>query len=268
MKADLEAMRKACSSCQERLPSQPMEKPKAPNMPAYPFQQIHSDYFHIGGKIYLLIVDAFTGWPLIWQAKRGGTAEELQASLRDAFTTYGIPERLTSARGPQYTAIETRQFLKSMGVTHRICSAYNPHSNMRAETGVKSMKRILQDSLVQGEGLEGEKAKMALLEYRNTPHRDLKLSPAQLLFGRRMRDLIQLDEGQWAVNKEYLLDATESEERHQAKMEREGVKWSEHTKDQKPLELGADVLVQCQQGKHSGAWNRSATVIQLSLIHI
>ena len=109
-------------------------------------------------------MDAFTGWPLVWQAKKGGTAEELKQHLQDAFCTYGIPELLTSDGGPQYTSIIIRDFLEKWGVKHRITAAYNPHANMRAETGVKSMKRILMECVTKGDGLTGENAKKALME--------------------------------------------------------------------------------------------------------
>ena len=181
MKQDLENMRKTCEECQYNHPSQPKEKPTTPTLPDYPFQNINSDYFFLEGKVYLLIVDAFTSWPIVYAAKRGGTADELKEKLQECFSTYGIPENLTSDGGPQYTSHIVRDFLASWGVKHRICSAYNPHSNMRAETGVKSMKRILREAITRHDGLDGERARIAVMEYRNTPLRDLKRSPAQLL---------------------------------------------------------------------------------------
>ena len=39
-----------------------------------------------------------------------------------------------------------REFLARFGVSHRVSSAYNPHSNQLAEGAVKSAKRMLEDN--------------------------------------------------------------------------------------------------------------------------
>ena len=262
MREDLENMRKTCEECMENQPSQAREPPRAPEAPTYPFQHVHSDYFHLGGKVYLLIVDAFSSWPIVYEATRGGSADELKEKLMECFSTYGIPEQLTSDGGPQYTSHLIRDFLRSWGVKHRICSAYNPHANMRAETGVKSMKRILREACTRGDGLTGERARIALMEYRNTPLRDLNRSPANLLFGRHMRDLIQLAEGTWALDRRWHMDAGDRERAYAEKLKREGNKWAEHTKKLQNLKEGQDVLVQQGAGREKGKWNRSGRVIE------
>ena len=93
MKNDLEEMRKTCLDCTENQPSQPKEPPKGMIMPDYPFQTLHTDYFHLAGKVFLLMVDAYTSWPLVYQCHKGGTAAELKDALMQTFSTYGIPIR-------------------------------------------------------------------------------------------------------------------------------------------------------------------------------
>ena len=178
MKQDLEQMRKLCLDCRENQPSQTKEPPKGMIMPSYPFQTLHADYFHLAGKVFLLLVDAYTSWPIVKTCSNGGTAAELKEALIETFSTYGIPMTLISDGGSQFTAHETQNLLNSWGVEQRIASAYNPHANLRAETGVKSMKRILHDAVGTGYKLNGEKAAMAIMEYRNTPIRDLERSPS------------------------------------------------------------------------------------------
>ena len=67
-------------------------------------------------------------------------------------------------------------------------SAYFPHSNSRAELAVKSAKRMMKDNVNVENDITGDKMLCALLQYRNTPHPDTRLSPAQVLFGRQIRD--------------------------------------------------------------------------------
>ena len=66
--------------------------------------------------------------------------------LRRTFATFGIPDEIATDGGPEFTATATRQFLKEWGVHHRLSSVAFPHSNCRAEIGVKSVKRIITDN--------------------------------------------------------------------------------------------------------------------------
>ena len=85
--------------------------------------------------------------------------------------------------GPQFTSREVEMFFRSWGVKHRVSSAYVPHGNMRAEVGVKSMKRLIRNNLGPGGSLDTDRFSQAIMEYRNTPDRDMGCSPAQVVFG-------------------------------------------------------------------------------------
>ena len=71
---------------------------------------------------------------------------------------------------------------------HRVATAYNPHSNLRAETAVKTMKRLVTQNTGARGTLDTDALALALLQYRNTPNRDTGPSPAQVLFARKLRD--------------------------------------------------------------------------------
>jgi hypothetical protein len=59
----------------------------------------------------------------------------------------------------------------------------NPHRNARAELGVKTVKRMLMD-IVSAKGiLDRAVVSRALLQLRNTPDRDNKLSQPMLSLG-------------------------------------------------------------------------------------
>ena len=152
-------------------------------------QMLSSDYFTHAAKSYLVIVDRYSGWPVLKQC-RDDTAEELISALRDFFCTYGTPELLATDGGTVYTSSKTQAFLKTWGVRHRISTAYNPHANLRAETAVKSMKRLITENTGPSGTLNTDALATALLTYRNTPDRDTKRSPAQVLYARKLRDAI------------------------------------------------------------------------------
>ena len=94
----------------------------------------------------MVVVDRYSGWPSVHYPRDQGE-KELIRILRDHFETFGVPEELTSDGGSNYVSNATQEFLRIWGVKHRVSSAYTPHGNLRAETCVKSMKRLLQDNL-------------------------------------------------------------------------------------------------------------------------
>ena len=185
--ADIAATRNKCAACNSNAPSQAAMPPTTPEQPEYPFQHICADFFHHDGAAYLVLVDWYSGWPIVSPATNG--AKGLAHILRDTFATFGIPSTLTTDGGPEFTSTTIRELLSSWGVQHRLTSAYNPHSNNRAETGVKTIKRMIAGNTGPGGSLQTPFYK-ALLAYRNGPSPDTKMSPATCLFGRPTRDLL------------------------------------------------------------------------------
>ena len=133
-------MRDGCVTCVRNAPSQSLKPPVDPPVPAYPFQYMSLDYFSYAGNNYLVVVDRYSGWPFIHKCVEESAAELVRV-LRSFFCTWGTPEEIATDGGSTYMAAATQRFLGDWAVRHRVSSAYNPHSNMRAEMAVKSMKR-------------------------------------------------------------------------------------------------------------------------------
>ena len=133
---DVERTRAECWSCSINAPSQSAEPPVNLPEPEYPMQMIVADYFNLEGYNYLVIVDRYSNWPSVFRSKVKEGSEELCKLLRSHFAMFGRPEELATDGGPQFAAEKTTEFLRTWGVTHRLSSAYFPHSNLRAEQGV------------------------------------------------------------------------------------------------------------------------------------
>ena len=162
-----------------------------PRIPRLPFELIFSDYFKLHAFHYLIAGDRLSGWTEVVQVRPGthsSGAKGLCTALRQLFSTFGVPVEISSDGGPEYEAHEFKNFLDQWGIKHRESSAYLPTSNGRAEVGVKTTKRLLQCNIGPNGTLDTDEVVRALLQLRNTPDRDAGLSPAEILFGRPLRD--------------------------------------------------------------------------------
>ncbi|XP_046554623.1 uncharacterized protein K02A2.6-like [Haliotis rubra] len=156
-------LRTNCAHCNQMAPSQPSAPPTPLVYPSYPFQCLCADFFHYKGVNYLVLVDRYSNWPIV--ERTAGGAPGLINCLRRTFVTFGIPDELSSDGGPEFTASATREFLHTWSVHHRLSSVAFPHSNCRAEIGVKTVKRMITDNTgPQGE-LDTDAFQGAMLQY-------------------------------------------------------------------------------------------------------
>ena len=151
---------------------------------------------------------------------------------------FGVPEELSSDGQSTYTSQVTRDFLKAWGVKHRLSSSYFPHSNTRAELGVKAMKRLVRGNTGSNGELDNNTFGRALLMYRNTPMQEVGLSPGQIVLGRELRDTMPFKPGKGAMHKEWMITAEDREKalakRHHTNIET----LNEHVKELKALKVG------------------------------
>ena len=80
-------------------------------------------------------------------------------------------------------------FAKEWGFQHITSSPTYPQSNGKAESAVKSMKKIIEGAWIRHH-LDKDRLVRGLLQYRNTPSRRDGLSPAQKLFGKPIQDTL------------------------------------------------------------------------------
>ena len=178
-----------CKQCQETLPSQPQEPLLLKPRPTRPFQEIAIDFCTYGGQQFLVIVDCYTDWPEIVQMGKNTTTSHLITALLDTFCRSGAPDVIWSDQGPQFMSHSFQTFAKEWGFKHITSSPTYPQSNGKAESAVKSMKKIIEGAWVR-HCLDKDRLARALLQYRNTPSRRDGLSPARKLFGKPIQDTL------------------------------------------------------------------------------
>ena len=260
IQADIQRKRDSCISCMESAPSNSALPPRPPVRPEYPFQSICIDYcFHAGHK-YGVMVDRFSNWPCVWKASKKSVVEWLTSFC----ARFGIPEEISSDGGPEFTSGAMQELMKDFGINHRKSSAYHPHSNLRAELGVKDVKRMLRENVDSDGSINNSRMTAALLTYKNTPDRDTRMSPAEYVFGRKMNDMLPTgstwtdsfgDDWKRTMAARELAVASRHERCHD--------KLSEHTKELPPLDVGDHVAVQNQHGNSPLKWDRRGVIVSV-----
>ena len=269
---DIERTRKICRPCIRNAPSQSKMDPVPPIFPTTPFEAIASDYFKLEGWQYLVIADRLSGWSEAYHMKsstQNSGSSGLITLLKNFFGTFGVPQELSSDGGPEYIANDTEEFLARWGVQHRLSAAYQPHSNGRAELAVKSMKRLIEDNVGPDGELDTDNFLRATLIKRNTPDPTCKLSPAEVVFGRRLRDTMPRINRNSNIffNKQIQPTWTEAWEQKELALRTRyqgcQARLTEHSKSLPGLLVGDRVMIQNQSGNKPTKWDRSGVIVEI-----
>ena len=103
------------------------------------------------------------------------------------FSEFGKPLVFRSDNGPCYSSQEFRFFMQNWLIEHRTSSPHYPQSNGIAESMVKVSKNLIEKAVRQDLPWN-----QLLLDYRCTPISSEILSPAEILFGRKLRSSISI----------------------------------------------------------------------------
>ena len=72
-------------------------------------------------------------------------ANEVIRILREHCARQGIPQIIFTGGSSIFCAQEMKDFLKRFDIEHRVSSVGKPPANLRSESSVKSLKRMLRD---------------------------------------------------------------------------------------------------------------------------
>ncbi|XP_071944459.1 uncharacterized protein [Antedon mediterranea] len=122
------------------------------------------------------------------------TSEKIIDTLENMFVQHGIPKSITSDNGTQFVSNEFETYLKENGIRHRRVTPLHPAANGEVERQNRSlMKRI---RIAQAEGKDWKKElRVYLFAYRTTPHSVTGVTPAEMMWNRKLRTkLPELDD--------------------------------------------------------------------------
>lgn len=189
--ADIDSLVMNCELCQQQRANPSRESTHVWESAKAPMERVHVDYAGpFLGKYFFILVDAYTKWPEI-HIVSSITAEVTIDVCRKIFSCFGIPSKLVSDRGPQFTSAEFQQFLKSNGIEHAVGAPYHPATNGQAERYVRTFKDKLKTLKCRASDLSKELS-CFLLSYRRTTHPATGRSPAMGMFNRQVKSRLDL----------------------------------------------------------------------------
>ncbi|CAC5415744.1 unnamed protein product [Mytilus coruscus] len=136
------------------------------------------------------MVDAHSKWPEVIKMKNI-TSESTINVLRTIFSRNGMPSRIVSDNGPQFTSQEFENFMQLNGIKHTRSAPYHPSTNGLAERFVQTFKQALKSSS-NDSGTVSKKLAQFLSANRNTKHSTTNETPAKLMIGRDLKTRMNL----------------------------------------------------------------------------
>ena len=119
---DIMTTRKSCAHCEVNAPSQNSQRAMEPFITSAPFEAVATDYCDVKGHHYIILVDRFSNWPVVYKVNPGtynSGAKGLLCVLREVFARFGVPDEVSSDGGPEYHAEATQKFFERWGIRHR-----------------------------------------------------------------------------------------------------------------------------------------------------
>ena len=121
------------------------------------------------------------------------TTEKIVSLMSKMFVTHGLPCSVRTDNGPQFINDHFKGYLEKNGIEHRTTPLW-PQANGEIERQNRTILKRLRISQEEGRDWRSQMDDF-LMMYRSTPHSTTEISPAELLFGRKIRTKIpQLQE--------------------------------------------------------------------------
>ena len=134
-------------------------------------------------------MDRLSGWlEVVDLGSRNVNTESVIKAIRRIFSSFGVPRKLRSDGGPQFSSAQFQDFLKTWGISHGMSAPKYPQRNGLAEAAVKVLKHLLATATQNG-NLNSDEFHRGLIELRNTPRANGR-SPSEIVFGHSMRSCI------------------------------------------------------------------------------
>ncbi len=199
---DLERFLACCMHCRCMGKSQSREPLSPTPCPTYPFESVVADHFDYGGHQYTAIADRFSGWLEVFGGGCG--PGNLVQACKNLFTRFGVPTEIYTDGCPAFKSQDFRDFITAWAISQSIIRGL-PTVKWTGRTRSEICKKdnCRQHRTPSG-SLNTDKVRRSLLQYKNTPLQGVGASPAQLDFGRELRDWTPMTRDKFKVGNTWI----------------------------------------------------------------
>ena len=123
------------------------------------------------------------------------STSETTKVLLSLFARHGLPDKLVSDNGPQFTSDEFKEFMTNCGIIHIKTAPYHPQTNGEAERFLQTFKNFIKrvdDDKSMNQRQIDEAILKFLVIYRCTPHSGTEFTPSYLMLNRQIKNVFDL----------------------------------------------------------------------------
>ena len=189
--ADITAWCRECQGCSRgKVTSQETTAVQPIPLPAASFQHVHVDIVgplpvSAEGFTHLLtVIDRKTRWPEAIPLKNITAQNVADTFVNGWIARYGVPQKITSDRGTQFTSATWASMVRTIGTQHIVTSAYHPQSNGLVERFHRQLKEALRARNCGAAW--ADHLPWVLLGLRAAPKEDTAVSAAEAVFGQQL----------------------------------------------------------------------------------
>lgn len=232
---------RSCHGCQLVAKPDPPDPIKSTTLPEGPWLDVATDLqgpFPSGHSI-LVVVDYYSRYYEYAIMKSTTTGKVIDA-LEEMFSRHGLPLTMKSDNGPQFISEEFKAYCLQNGIKRVKVMPKWAQANGEVERQNQSILKRIQ--IAQAESLDWRKElRKYVFKYRITEHATTGKTPAELLFGRKIRGKLP----DFNTPRCYDLDTRDkdAEEKGKAKLYADGRRRAK----QSEVEVGDQVLVKAEK---------------------
>ena len=141
----------------------------------------------------VVAIDKFSRFTFLKGCSLSITAKETAAFLLErVFPVLGIPKKVISDRGPQFTAVLWKEFLKALGAKGALAAAHHPQSDGLSERTVRTFIHLLRSYTVEVQDRWEEMLPLFEFAINSSVCSSTGYSPYVALFGRQPKTPVGL----------------------------------------------------------------------------
>lgn len=192
-----------CDTCQHYNPRAAIKAAMGTfPVPDGPWKHVVIDFTDMGasnrcnGYRYLLVcVDSFSKWVEATPVKRETAKSVIKWLTREFVPRYGFPRTIRSDNGTHFSNRTMTKVCEYFGIKQHFGTVYHAQSQGLVERANRTLKSYLAKIMNSTKMTWLDALPLALMAMRSTPHKNLNLSPHEILTGRRMDTPLQPEIG-------------------------------------------------------------------------